>query len=156
MFKGDFSSSFFSYSISTFNLAFSALVLASYTSIAAFSLITAFLSSLLLLFTASIYWSFKRIYLETSPIFVWSYCSNNKIFCYLFLSSSILVLSFPYKRTKLASCFLNCFSFYRSLFLCCSLRLVQNSISLCFNVTLAFVYSAFFHVSSSQTTFRSN
>ena len=146
MFKGDFSSSFLNSSISTFNFAFSALVLASSTSTEALSFITTFLSSLFLLFKESIYWSFNRIYLDTYPIFVCNSCSKRSIFCSLLLSSSDFVLNLPSISIKFASIFLNCFSFSRSLFLCCSLRLVQNSISLCLRIILALVSSDFFQV----------
>ena len=58
--------------------------------------------------------------------------------------------------SRLASIFLNCFSFSISLFFCCSDKPIQNSAYFCLSTSRVRASSAFFHVYNSQTTWCSS
>ena len=72
------------------------------------------------------------------------------------MSSFIFAFNLFSISKRLASIFLNCFYFSMSLFFCCSERPVQNSASFCLSTSRVRASSAFFQVSSSQTTWCSS
>jgi hypothetical protein len=156
MFKGERSSFFLASSSYTFSRALSARNLLIYNYNTDFSFSIDVFSYFDFRFTLSIYSSFCKHSLDTSVILFCNYCSNKTIFCYLFASSLILPFSFVSNKFRLAYNFLKCFSFSMSPFRCCSERLVQNSIYFCLRVIRVLAYSAFFQVSSSQTTLYSS
>lgn len=153
VFTSLFSSCFKASSSSTFSLALSALHLASSSSTPDFYFTSTVFSYFCFFLNRSIYSSFRNTSLEISLILLYSSCSMTTSFCSLFIKSLILAFSFVQSKFKLASTFLNCFSFSMSDFFCCSAKPVQNYAYFCLRTSLALAYSVFFQVSNSHTTF---